>query len=292
MDNYVLARNRERREKKFPSKFDDFDVAAYALTCAEEINIDEPKSYIEAKRSRDWKKWNSGMTEEMDSLQKNKTWELVDKPEKKKVIGCKWIYKLKPGISGVEKPRFKARLVAKGFLQVEGVDFTEVFAPVVKHVSIRIMLLMVANYDLELEQLDVKMAFLHGSLEEEIYMSQPEGFVEKGKEDKVCLLQKSLYGLKQAPRQWNRKFDSFMKGNGFSISLYDLCVYIKGDNILNMVYLLLYVDDMLVASKDMVEIQKLKRSLTVEFEMKDLGAANRILGMYIIRDREKGTLKL
>ena len=290
LDDYVLSRDRGRRQTKPPSKFDDFDVAAYALTCAEEIDMDEPKSYFEANKSKDCEKWNSGMTEEMGSHQQNGTWELVDKPANKKVIGCKWVYKLKPDIS--RNFRYKARLVAKGFSQVEGIDFTEVFAPVVKHVSIRTMLSLVANYDLELEQLDVKTIFLHGTLDEEIYMSQPEGFVEKGKEDKVCLLKKSLYGLKQVPRQWNRKFNSFMKDNKFIRSLSDPCVYIKGEGTSDMVYMLLYVYDMLVASKDKLGIQRLKESLAAEFEMKDLGAANRILGMDIVRDRNKGILKL
>ena len=292
LDNYILARDRIRREVKKPSRFDDSDCVAYALATAEEINKDEPKSYLEARRSKSWKLWNEGMQEEMDSLEKNQTWKLVEKPEKKKIIGSKWVFKLKEGIPGVEKPRYKARLVAKGFSQVEGIDYTEVFAPVVKHVSIRIMLSLVANYDLDLEQLDVKTAFLYGTLDEEIYMAQPEGFVEEGKEDQVCLRLKSLYGLKQSPRQWNRRFDSFMKQQGFEKGAYDPCVYMKGSDSSHMVYLLIYVDDMLIASKDSKEIKRIKDSLKREFEMKDLGAASRILGMDIIRDRKKGTLKL
>lgn len=105
------------------------------------------------------------MDDEMVSLDKNKTWALVDLPEGKKTIGCKWIYKYKPGIPGVEDPRFKSRLVAKGYSQKEGVDYQEIFSPVVKHVSIRMVLSMVVDGDLELEQLDVKTAFLHGEIE-------------------------------------------------------------------------------------------------------------------------------
>ncbi|KAL1192838.1 Retrovirus-related Pol polyprotein from transposon TNT 1-94 [Cardamine amara subsp. amara] len=137
----------------------------------------------------------------MSSLDKNKTWRLVKRPKSRKVIGCRWVYRLKPGIPGVEEPRYKARLVAKGYSQREGIDYQDVFAPVVKHVSIRFLLSITANMDLELEQLDVKTVFLHGLLEEEIYMEQPEGFVVKGKEDHAVLLEKALYGLKQAPRQ-------------------------------------------------------------------------------------------
>ena len=136
------------------------------------------------------------MKEEKESLDKNDAWVLVDKPEKQKIVGCKWIFKLKEGIEGMEKPRYKARLVAKGFTQREGVDFNEIYSPVVKHTSIRVLLAFVNQYDLELEQMDVKTAFLHGNLEERILMAQPEGFVKKGDEGNVCLLKKSLYGLK------------------------------------------------------------------------------------------------
>ncbi|GJR45460.1 retrovirus-related pol polyprotein from transposon TNT 1-94 [Tanacetum coccineum] len=117
------------------------------------------------------------------------------------------VFKKKEGIPGVEDERFKARLVANGFTQREGVDFNEVFSPVVKHSSIRMLLDMVALCDMELQQLDVKTAFLHGELEEKIYMRQPKGFMIQGKEDHACLLKKSLYGLKQSPRQWYKRFD-------------------------------------------------------------------------------------
>ena len=193
---------------------------------------------------------------------------------------------------GVEVARYKAHLVAKGFSQREGIDFNEVFSPVVKHSSIRVLLAMVALFDLELEQLDVKTAFLHGELEEQIYMKQPEGFVVQGKEDHVCLLKKSLYGLKQSPRQWYKRFDSFMLGHGYSRSDYDSCVYHKKFLDGSFVYLLLYVDDMLIASKSISEINKLKAQLSNEFEMKDLGVAKKILGMEIHRDRSVGKLYL
>jgi Reverse transcriptase (RNA-dependent DNA polymerase) len=138
----------------------------------------------------------------------------------------------------------------------------------------------------------VKVAFLHGNLEEQIYMMQPEGFKIVGKEDHVCLLKKSLYCLKQSPRQWYKKFDSFMVSIAFTRSSYDSCVYFKrlvGDE---FIYLLLYVDDMLIASSDMDEIRKVKKQLSSAFEMKDLGAATRILGMEITRDRSQRKLFL
>ena len=171
--------------------------------------------------SSDSSKWICAMDEEMQSLMKNQTWELVPLPQGNRAIGCKWIYKVK------DDGRYKARLVAKGFAQRKGKEYDEIFAPVVRHTSIWILLALVAIYDLELEQLDVKTAFLHGDLDEDIYMEQPEGFVVEGKSELVCKLKKSLYGLKQSPRQWYKRFDHFMLENGFHRSIKDACVYFK-----------------------------------------------------------------
>src|SRR6266508_7002690 len=119
----------------------------------------------------------TAMQDEMQSLEKNYTWELVNLPKEKKTIRCKWIFKRKEGISPTEKARYKARLVARGYSQIPDIDFNDVFSPVVKHSSIHTLLSIVAVRDYELEQLDVKTVFLHGELEEDIYMDQPKGFV-------------------------------------------------------------------------------------------------------------------
>ena len=132
----------------------------------------------------------------MESLHKNNTRKLVKRPENKRVVGCKWVYKVKQGIPRVESMRYKARLVAKGYTQREGIDFTEVYSPVVRHTSIRTILALVVVHSMHLEQMDVKTAFLHGELEEQIMMSQPDGFENQSNGDWVCLLKKSLYGLK------------------------------------------------------------------------------------------------
>jgi len=133
------------------------------------------------------------MHDEMESLEKNGTWDLVRLPREKKPIRCKWVFKRKEGVSPNDEARYKARLVAKGYSQISGIDYNEVFSPVVKHSSIRTLLSIVAMHDFELEQLDVKTVFLHGELEEDIYMEQPEGFVIPGKEKLVCKLKKSLW---------------------------------------------------------------------------------------------------
>nr|XP_009787759.1 PREDICTED: uncharacterized protein LOC104235647 [Nicotiana sylvestris] len=140
------------------------------------------------------------------------------------------------------------------------------------------------DIDLEELALDVKTAFLHGDLEDTIYMDQPEGFLAEGKKDHVCQLKKSLYGLKQSPRQWYKRFDAFMTTHEFSRSAFDSCVYHKKMSGNSMIYLLLYVDDMLIAANNITEINALKKLLSKEFDMKDLGAAKKILGMEISRE--------
>ncbi|KAD1365130.1 hypothetical protein E3N88_42941 [Mikania micrantha] len=180
---------------------------------------------------------------------------------------------------------YKAKLVVKGFQQKEGVDYNEIFSPVVKMTTIQLVLSIVASENRHLEQLDVKTAFLPGNLDEDIYMMQPEGFHISGKEIMVCKLKKSLYGLKQAPRQLYLKFDNFMDRNGFKRCEMDHCCYIKKFS-KSYTILLLYVDDMLIAGSDMKEINKLKKQMSKEFEMKDLGTAKQILGMCIFKNNE------
>ncbi|WVZ79655.1 hypothetical protein U9M48_027210 [Paspalum notatum var. saurae] len=289
---HSIAADRSVRTRKPTRRLIEECNVAYALSVAEEIEGNsEPYNYSEAITSADCNNWVTAMQYEMESLDKNGTWDLVKLPIDKKPVRCKWIFKRKEGISPSEPARFKARLVAKGYSQIPGIDFNDIFSPVVKHSSIRMLLSLVAMHDYELEQLDVKTAFLHGELDETIYMDQPEGFVVPGKENLVCKLKKSLYELKQSPRQWYKRFDSFMISNGFKRSDYDSCVYLKTVNS-SAIYLLLYVDDMLIAAKEKSEIAKLKAQLNKEFEMKDLGAAKKILGMEIIRDRKSGLLYL
>lgn len=294
LSNYQLARDRQRRSNvAAPQRYGHAEMIYFCLCTAEEVVIQEPKTYSEAMKGSERIRWLRAMKEEMDSLVRNGTWVLVSKTETMKLVTCKWIYKKKfEFVGGIEKVRFKARLVARGFTQKEGIDYNEVFSPVVKHTSIRILLAMVAHFDFELEQMDVKTAFLHGELEEDIYMAQPEGFVQAGDENKVCLLKKSLYGRKQSSRQWYKKFGEQMVQIGFSKSDHDSCVFLKRRRGVTVAYLLLYVDDMLIASRSKTEIKSIKKDLNSCFEMKDLGEAKRILGMDIIRDRSTKKLWL
>jgi hypothetical protein len=202
------------------------------------------------------------------------------------------VFKKKEAVSEKGGEKFKARLVAKGYSQQKRVDYEEIFSPVVRHTSIKAVLALVAHYDMALEQMDVKTAFLHGDLEEQIYMEQPEGFSQPGQEHLVCKLKKSLYGLKQSPRQWYKRFDSYMIKIGYRRCEYDCCVYVRSLDNGSFIFLLLYVDDMLIAAKSIVEVNKLKVLLSREFDMKDLGAVKKILGMEIRRDRDAKRLWL
>ena len=222
-------------------------------------------------------------------LTSNDTWDLVELPKGKKALHNKWVYRVKDEIDGSK--RYKARLVVKGFQQRHGIDYTDVFTPVVKLTTIRLVLSMVAVENLLLEQMDVKMAFLHGDLEEDIFMKQPEGYLSRGNAELVCKLRKSLYGLKQAPRQWYKKFDCFMLEIDFVRCNADHCCYFKRFDD-SYIILLLYVDDMLIAGSCAQEVEKLKKQLSRRFAMKDLGKAKQILGMRITRDLEGGKLYL
>ncbi|GJV04566.1 retrovirus-related pol polyprotein from transposon TNT 1-94 [Tanacetum coccineum] len=225
----------------------------------------------------------------MDSLRKNKTWELVYHPAGQKLVSCKWLFKIKKGIKGVQNPRYKARLVACGFTQGACIDYNEVFSSVVQHTSIRVILALTACKDYELEQLDVKTAFLHGNLKEVIYIRQPPGY-EQG--NKVCLLKKPIYGLKQSPRQWYKRIRwRFHVEQGVtSLVVKDSCVYYRSYAQGGYIYLLLYVDDMMIACKSKAEIGPTKSSLKREFNMKELGEAKKILGMEIVRDQSRNIL--
>ncbi|GKB23452.1 retrotransposon protein, putative, ty1-copia subclass [Tanacetum coccineum] len=176
--DYQLGSDKERRTRTKPLRFqDESNMAAYAFAAAEEEDTHEPLTYQEAVACEDNYKWKAAMKEEMDSLRKNKTWELVDHPAGQKLVSCKWLFKIKEGIEGVQKPRYKARLVARGFTQRAGIDYNEVFSPVVRHTSIRVILALTACKDYELEQLDVKDGIFYiGNLEEVIYMKQQPGY--------------------------------------------------------------------------------------------------------------------
>ncbi|KAL2242589.1 UNVERIFIED_CONTAM: Retrovirus-related Pol polyprotein from transposon RE1 [Sesamum indicum] len=241
--------------------------------------IHEPKTYSEAQNQEEWK---IAMRQEITALEKNNTWEIASLPEGKTPIGCRWVYKVKLRPDGSIE-RYKARLVAKGFSQIEGIDYTDCFAPVAKTVTVRLLLAVAAAKGWLLHHLDVNNAFLHGNLNEDIYMQPPEGYsVPDGK---VCRLKKSLYGLKQASRQWNEEFTEKIKALGFIQSKHDYCLFTKGANN-DFVALLVYVDDILVTAVSMNSIQEVKLYLNELFTIKDLGEAKYFLGLELARSEQ------
>ncbi|TQE12286.1 hypothetical protein C1H46_001939 [Malus baccata] len=258
----------------------DFDIG----------DLDDPISYSQAIGSSQSTLWQNAMKEELDSMYKNNVWTLVESSPQIKPIGCKWVYKTKRDALG-KIERHKARLVAKGFTQREGIDYNDTFSPVSSKDSMRVVMALVAHFDLELHQMDVKTAFLNGDLEECIYMKQPTGFVERGKENMVCQLNKSIYGLKQASRQWYLKFDQIVSSQGFEENKLDDCIYLKFSGS-QFIFLVLYVDDILLASSCPQLLQRTKRMLSESFDMKDLGEAHYVLGIEIVRNRQKRLLGL
>ena len=151
------------------------------------------------------------MKSEIQSMYDNQVWTLIDPPKGTKTIGCKWVFKKKTDMDG-KVHTYKARLVAKGFKQTYGIDYDETFSPVAMLKSIRILIAIAAYHDYEIWQMDVKTAFLNGNLLEDVYMTQPEGFVQPKNSGKVCKLQRSIYGLKQASQGWNLRFENQSKG--------------------------------------------------------------------------------
>eukprot|EP00742_Colponemidia_sp_Colp-10_P019010 GILJ01022017.1.p1 GENE.GILJ01022017.1~~GILJ01022017.1.p1 ORF type:complete len:919 (-),score=103.72 GILJ01022017.1:30-2786(-) len=252
--------------------------------------ISEPATYEEAIRVEDAAEWRNAMEEEFKSLQENETWKLVRLPEGQRKISNKWVYKVKLKKDG-EVERYKARLVAKGFSQKEGIDYHDVYAPVAKHASIRLVFGICTQLKMYLHQMDVSSAFLYGNLEETIYMTQPKGFEVKGKEDYVCLLRKSLYGLKQAPRQWNHVIDSYMKQIGFARLESDHCIY-QRRNQSNFAIVVIWVDDLIIAASTMDDMNNIKAALKQRFKVRDLDELNYCLGWEVKYKREEGIMTI
>ncbi|GJU32999.1 retrotransposon protein, putative, ty1-copia subclass [Tanacetum coccineum] len=189
-------------------------------------DLNEPTSYKAAMLDSESNKWIDAMNAEIQSMMDNMVWVLVDLPPGCKTVGSRWLFKKKTDMDGIVHV-YKARLVAKGYTQLYGVDYEETFSPVADIRAIRILISIAAYYDYEIWQMDVKTAFLNGYLDEDIYMVQPEGFVDPNHPRKVCKLQRSIYGLKQASRSWNKRFDEEIKRFGFTQNLDEPCVYQK-----------------------------------------------------------------
>ncbi|GJY73089.1 ribonuclease H-like domain, reverse transcriptase, RNA-dependent DNA polymerase [Tanacetum coccineum] len=237
---------------------------------------DEPKNYKEASSDQ---KWIEAMKVELDSINRNNTWELTTLPKGHKAIGLKWVFKTKKDANG-NIIKHKARLVAKGYIQQHGIDFEEVFAPVARMETIRLLLAIAANNKWEVHHLDVKSAFLHGDLKEEVYVTQPEGFVKRQDNGKVYRLIKALYGLRQAPRAWNIKLDNTLKSLDFKKCALEQAIYTKTSKDSTLL-IGVYVDDLIITGTPKKEIDKFKAQMEEKFEMSDLGLLAYYLGIEV-----------
>jgi hypothetical protein len=248
-----------------------------------------PQTYEQAMASPDRNKWKAAMEEEIMSLNSHNTWQYVQPPAGTKVIPVRWVFAVKRDATG-KIERYKARLVAKGFMQREGVDFDEVFAPTSKLTTFRMLLSLVASRNLELHQLDIKTAFLNGDIDTEVYLQQPPGF-EQPDRSLACLLNKTLYGLRQAPRAWYQRLKQELESMGATATDADPGLYIihRKDS---TIYLLVWVDDILIAAPDTASIDWVKQRLNSAFDSRDLGEAKLFVGISIDRDRTAGTIKI
>ncbi|CAM8920282.1 unnamed protein product [Rhodiola kirilowii] len=242
-------------------------------------DIKEPSSYNQAHKDPNW---IAAMSKEIAALEANHTWVLTPLPAGKTLVDCKWVYKLKYKFDG-SLERYKARLVARGFTQVEGLDYHDTFAPVAKMTTVRCMLDVAAARHWPIYQLDVDNAFLHGTLDEEVYMKLPVGFYKKEKAaGQVCKLIKSLYGLKQASRQWFAKFSEAITDFGFQRSQNDYSLFtMEKDGA--FILLLVYVDDVIITGTSSTLISEVKQYIHDKFRIKDLGLLKYFLGLEVAR---------
>lgn len=270
--NVVTSQRKSMRRINPPNRFGEW-------VCSSVVDIPEPKTVSEALNGPESNEWKLAMQREIDSIDSNNVWTLTKSSNGKAPITTKWIFKRKIGSDG-NVSSYKARLVAQGFSQRPGVDYEETFAPVIRFESVRTIIALSAKHNMKIHQMDVSSAFLNGNIEEELYLTQPEGFIQSGKENFLCKLNKAIYGLKQAPKCWNSCIDSFLKELKFEQSSNDSCIYTKTiDN--KHCILGIYVDDVIIASESIDYINDIKTSLNSRFKMKDLGSLNYFLGVNI-----------
>lgn len=274
---------RDRGSLKRPERFDDFEIGMLCI-----MEIGDPESYEEAINSESSNEWKKAMEEELRTLKENRTWTKVKRPPDISTIDCKWVYKTKKNKEGVPV-LYKARLVARGFQQRESFNLEDIYAPVAKLSSLRVLLALANSQDLYIHQMDVTSAFLNGDISETVYLTVPQGLDIST--DYVLKLEKSIYGLKKSPKNWNVKFNEAMIKEGFARCVSDSCLFFKFDDHY-VLYILLYVDDLLLIGNNESEIERFKIKLSVYFKMKDLGTVSSYLGINISHDLNSGVTKL
>jgi hypothetical protein len=260
---------------------EDPDESLFHL--ANSIKYPVPRSYREAMNSPDREKWIEAMEREKASLYEMSTWDEIQPPKDKPIIGSRWVFAVKLDAYGIVS-RYKARLVARGDKQKKGINYNETFSPTLRSETIRYLISYAVHVNLELHHLDVETAYLNGDVDEEIYMKLPEGFNQR--ETKIAKLSKALYGLKQAGRRWHKKFVASLLENGFKQSNVDPCVFTKEDENGAIIAMLgVFVDDLLVAAETN-QVALVKNILMNQFKMKDLGELSWFLSIKIERNED------
>lgn len=238
----------------------------------------EPTTYNQAIKCPEKDKWILAMQEELQSLEDNNTWTLVDLPKERKTIGSKWVFKIKTDQNNIPT-RYKARLVAQGFTQQYGVDYDEVFAPVARPATFRTLLAIAGKEKLIVHQFDVKTTFLNGVLNEEIYLRPPQGSQNT---EQALKLHKSLYGLKQTARQWNQVLHECLIKLNVKKSKNDNCLYILSQSN-DTIFLIFHVDDISMACKETKNIENITKEINKTFQIKHLGEINQFLGINVFK---------
>ena len=266
------------------SEFDEIETFAYH---SDYVDQELPKSIEEALSSPEWYR---AMKAEYDSLQKNEVWDIVEMPEGKNLVTGKWHFALKRNSKG-EIIRHKARYVARGFKQKRGVDYDQTYSPTVKMVTLRVLLSSAVQNEMKLKQLDIKTAYLNAGIEEEIFVDQPPGFVQKNANGKsyVCRLKKSLYGLKQSGRNWFNTLRDFLLSIQFKPSKSDPCLFLRERNG-HKDFVASWVDDLVYCSDDINFYEKFEKALSTKFLISEVDDLNWFLGMQI--RHEKGRLEI
>lgn len=275
-----------RRNRAPPRYLEDYDQSEHH----DSVNhidfcylIDAPLTYSTAMNRDDSPQWKAAMDEQMKSLKSNNTYTLTDPPTGKQIVGGKWVFNVK---GDPNNPTYKARYVAKGFSQIEGVDYTETFSPTARMETVRTLMQIAADENLILHQMDVKSAYLHAPIDEDVYVTQPAGYTVEGK---VWKLNKSLYGLKQSGRNWHTMLHEYLLELNFNSSSADACLYIKRDNGETTI-LLIWVDDIIIAGSSNLAIDSIKQKLSSKFEMKDLGSLSTFLGIQFTKHEGRITM--
>lgn len=272
--------SRLQRTRNPPKKLDDYVVYSNSIF-VNMCRTDIPNTFEEAMESDECKFWEKAMNKEIECLNKNKTWKLVENVNNNKVLDVKWVYTKK------SDGMYKARLVVRGFQQTDEID--DVYSPVAKMQTLKILLSYCCQMGLGIEQMDVETAFLNGKVKSEVYVKQPKGYNDNT--NKICKLLKALYGLKESPRAWYECLDTFLVSLGFERSNNDSCLYTLR-NEKDTIYLLIFVDDLLICGKDAKEIKGIKVLLSERFKMKDLGRIKEYLGITIDYESDKNEIKL